>query len=221
MRVVFLCSGNGGNLRFVHESIHRFGLPFSISGVYADRPCKAVLQAERLNIPTAVSGNFNADFGQYVSGMSPQVIVTNVHRLVAADNLEKFGDVHWVNLHYSLLPMFAGHIGMKPVTLARQQCCKRIGATTHAVTPQLDDGPVLQQVSFEANWSLSDTELGNTVFEAGAVLLLNTLLHFTSPPRAVQASATHVLSHMPCLFSHRLFTEDADKLEEIYRFISA
>lgn len=43
MGIVFLCSGGGGNLRFLHTMAHRHGpIDLEITGVFGDRPGPAV-----------------------------------------------------------------------------------------------------------------------------------------------------------------------------------
>ncbi len=47
-----------------------------------------------------------------------------------------------INIHHSFLPAF---IGQKPYHQAHARGVKLIGATAHYVTPDLDEGPILEQ----------------------------------------------------------------------------
>ena len=47
-----------------------------------------------------------------------------------------------INVHHSFLPAF---IGAKPYHQAHERGVKLIGATSHYVTEQLDDGPIIEQ----------------------------------------------------------------------------
>ncbi len=47
-----------------------------------------------------------------------------------------------INIHHSFLPSFAG---AKPYHQAHDRGVKLIGATCHYVTPQLDEGPIIEQ----------------------------------------------------------------------------
>jgi formyltetrahydrofolate deformylase len=47
-----------------------------------------------------------------------------------------------INIHHSFLPAFAGG---KPYHQAMEHGVKLIGATSHYVTPQLDEGPIIEQ----------------------------------------------------------------------------
>ena len=47
-----------------------------------------------------------------------------------------------INIHHSFLPSF---VGAKPYQMAYEQGVKLIGATSHFVTPELDQGPIIEQ----------------------------------------------------------------------------
>lgn len=47
-----------------------------------------------------------------------------------------------INIHYSFLPSF---VGAKPYHQAHERGVKLIGATAHYMTPELDDGPIIEQ----------------------------------------------------------------------------
>jgi formyltetrahydrofolate deformylase len=47
-----------------------------------------------------------------------------------------------INIHHSFLPAFAG---ARPYHHAHERGVKIIGATAHYVTPELDQGPIIEQ----------------------------------------------------------------------------
>jgi formyltetrahydrofolate deformylase len=49
---------------------------------------------------------------------------------------------HCINIHHSFLPGFKG---AKPYHQAHTRGVKLIGATAHYVTPNLDEGPIIEQ----------------------------------------------------------------------------
>lgn len=61
---------------------------------------------------------------------------------VLSDNISKrlYGKV--INIHHSFLPSFKG---AKPYHQAYERGVKLIGATAHYVTPDLDEGPIIEQ----------------------------------------------------------------------------
>lgn len=61
-----------------------------------------------------------------------------------------FGKV--INIHHSFLPSFKG---AKPYHQAHERGVKLIGATAHYVTPDLDEGPIIEQETQRVSHSLS------------------------------------------------------------------
>jgi formyltetrahydrofolate deformylase len=71
---------------------------------------------------------------------------------VLSDNLSSrlFGKV--INIHHSFLPSFKG---AKPYHQAHERGVKIIGATAHYVTPDLDEGPIIEQETERVSHALS------------------------------------------------------------------
>jgi formyltetrahydrofolate deformylase len=61
-----------------------------------------------------------------------------------------------INIHHSFLPSFAG---AKPYHQAHARGVKLIGATCHYVTPQLDEGPIIEQDVIRVDHSDSPDDL--------------------------------------------------------------
>jgi formyltetrahydrofolate deformylase len=57
-----------------------------------------------------------------------------------------------INIHHSFLPSFKG---AKPYHQAHDRGVKLIGATAHYVTPDLDEGPIIEQETERVNHSMS------------------------------------------------------------------
>lgn len=74
---------------------------------------------------------------------------------VLSDNLSTrlFGKV--INIHHSFLPSFKG---AKPYHRAHARGVKMIGATAHYVTPDLDEGPIIEQDTGRVSHSTSVEE---------------------------------------------------------------
>jgi len=65
-----------------------------------------------------------------------------------------FGKV--INIHHSFLPSFKG---AKPYHQAHERGVKIIGATAHYVTPDLDEGPIIEQETARVNHAMSAEDL--------------------------------------------------------------
>ncbi|MEP3279527.1 MAG: formyltetrahydrofolate deformylase [Stappiaceae bacterium] len=71
-----------------------------------------------------------------------ELVILARYMQVLSDDLSAklFGKV--INIHHSFLPSF---MGTKPYQRAHSRGVKLIGATAHYVTPDLDDGPIIEQ----------------------------------------------------------------------------
>ena len=107
------------------EDVRSFGVPFfhvpSTPG-----PDKSASEAEILGL---LQGN--VDF----------VVLARYMQILSADFLTKLG-VPVINIHHSFLPAF---IGAEPYKKAKERGVKLIGATSHYVTDDLDEGPIIDQ----------------------------------------------------------------------------
>jgi formyltetrahydrofolate deformylase len=61
-----------------------------------------------------------------------------------------------INIHHSFLPSFKG---AKPYHQAHERGVKIIGATAHYVTPDLDEGPIIEQETARVTHALSPDDL--------------------------------------------------------------
>lgn len=64
-------------------------------------------------------------------------------KVLSSDFIEKAGQ-KIINVHHSFLPSF---VGARPYDEAYERGVKLIGATSHYVTPELDQGPIIQQTT--------------------------------------------------------------------------
>lgn len=121
------------------EDVRTFGVPFfhvpSVAG-----PDKAASEAQLLERLVG-----NVDF----------VVLARYMQILSADFLDKLG-VHVINIHHSFLPAF---IGAEPYKKAKQRGVKLIGATSHYVTGDLDEGPIIEQDTVRVTHADSAAEL--------------------------------------------------------------
>jgi phosphoribosylglycinamide formyltransferase-1 len=106
--IVILCSGGGGNLRFVYHAIRHGWIPLSKVVVIADRECLAMNFARQHGLANSVV-NFKevgqVDLIRITSSFNPGLIITTVHQILSPSFLSVF-HIPILNLHYSLLPAF-------------------------------------------------------------------------------------------------------------------
>jgi formyltetrahydrofolate deformylase len=119
---IALVSSNHADLEPIAQ---RFGIPFHIFPIDSanrreqERKQLDLLARERIDLIV---------LARYMQILSPE-FTANYHNRI-------------INIHHSFLPAF---IGSQPYHQADQRGVKLIGATSHYVTEQLDDGPIIEQ----------------------------------------------------------------------------
>jgi formyltetrahydrofolate deformylase len=73
-----------------------------------------------------------------------------------------------INIHHSFLPGFKG---AKPYHQAYDRGVKQVGATAHYVTPDLDEGPIIEQQVIRIDHSYDPARLANVGQDAEALAL--------------------------------------------------
>lgn len=172
--IVFLCSGNGGNLRFLQSVIEHGLLPGAqVVAAVADRECGALGYARAQGLQ-AWSADFSeagqAQLVDAIAALRPDVIVTNIHKILFPVFVRAF-EGRLINLHYALLPAFPGVIGTKPVEQAIAYGAKWTGATVHHVSEELDLGRPIVQAAVPLREGDSVATVMDTVFRAGCLAL--------------------------------------------------
>jgi formyltetrahydrofolate deformylase len=131
-----LVVGNHEDLRGLVES---HGIPFRYIAVETAQKAKA--EAELLSIIDSQKIDFVV-LARYMQILSPEFCEKIANRII--------------NIHHSFLPGFKG---AKPYHQAHAKGVKIIGATAHFVTPDLDEGPIIEQDVAHVSHSSSPEEL--------------------------------------------------------------
>lgn len=206
MRIVFLCSGGGGNLRFVATAIDQGWLKGTqICAVLSDRTCAAHTVALTHGFHAQLmdfSDAGQAEVLRKLRSLSPDVIVTTVHKILNPDIVDAFAG-KLLNLHYALLPAFAGAIGERPVRQAVAYGARFAGITVHLVDDRLDLGRPLFQAVTAIQPNQDHTALMDRLFRSGCLSLLQAIASFL-PTRLAgnhPAQATVMLGGQPVHFN--------------------
>jgi formyltetrahydrofolate deformylase len=93
---------------------------------------------------------------ELVKTTGADLVVLARYMQVLSNNLATrlYGKV--INIHHSFLPSFKG---AKPYHQAHERGVKLIGATAHYVTPDLDEGPIIEQETARVNHAMSPDDL--------------------------------------------------------------
>lgn len=123
-------------------------LPVDVVGVVSNHPDLAPL-AEFYRVPfhhipvTAVSKPAaEAQLLTLVRDLHVELVVLARYMQVLSDSICRELPGRVINIHHSFLPSFKG---ARPYARAHARGVKLIGATAHYVTPELDEGPIIEQ----------------------------------------------------------------------------
>jgi formyltetrahydrofolate deformylase len=120
------------------EDVRSFGIPFF--HVPSQGPDKSEAEARILEL---LEGN--VDF----------IVLARYMQIISEDFLDRVG-VPVINIHHSFLPAF---IGAAPYRKAKERGVKLIGATSHYVTKDLDEGPIIEQDVTRVDHSMTAADL--------------------------------------------------------------
>lgn len=86
--------------------------------------------------------NYESDQLKIINQFKPDCIALARYMKVLSPNFLNEVDCPIVNIHHSFLPSF---VGARPYHMAYERGVKLIGATSHYVTEELDQGPIIEQ----------------------------------------------------------------------------
>ncbi|GGL31103.1 formyltetrahydrofolate deformylase [Phycicoccus endophyticus] len=127
------------NHRDLEPLVASYGIPFHHIPVTVDTKTEA---EERLR---ALVAEHDVD-----------LVVLARYMQVLSDGLARDLAGRVINIHHSFLPSFKG---AKPYHQAFERGVKLVGATAHYVTPDLDEGPIIEQDVVRADHRMSPDEL--------------------------------------------------------------
>ena len=176
LKICFLVSGGGGNMKFMHlaKKIHKLK-DFELS-VIADRDCASIEFAEKNNIQAKIvqySRDNNKSLVDTLQAIGPDIIITTWAKIIDKYIVKKYlGKM--INLHYSLLPAFAGQMGIEPIENAYKQNCQYVGVTCHHVDENVDTGEIISQAIVQTDIPIEHAV--EEVFRKGCLILLNSIM---------------------------------------------
>lgn len=176
MKICFLASGNGGNLKFFHLAINKNILKNIELSVISDRHCGAIVYAQSEHIlfeKINYTRDKNKSLLDILEKINPDFIITNWYKILDNKVVNLYRK-KLVNLHYSLLPSFSGLIGIAPIEEAYKKNCQFAGATCHFVNKTVDSGMIISQSIVSTDQPIKNAI--TDIFRSGCLILLNSLL---------------------------------------------
>lgn len=149
LRIAVLASGQGSNLRAIHQACEQGRLTSRIVGVFSDKPgCGAVRYAHENDLHCvaysaqafASKQDFERALFDEIDAVRPDLIIcAGYMRIISPDQVSRFAG-RMINLHPSLLPKFPG---LNTHQRALEAGETEHGASVHCLTAELDAGPVI------------------------------------------------------------------------------
>ena len=129
---------------------HRIGeLPIDPVGIISNHPREALnltligdIPYHHLPITRDTKPQQEAEIKRLVTESGAELVVLARYMQILSDDLAAFLSGRCINIHHSFLPGFKG---AKPYHQAHERGVKMIGATSHYVTTDLDEGPIIHQ----------------------------------------------------------------------------
>jgi phosphoribosylglycinamide formyltransferase 1 len=169
MRIVILGSGRGSNAEAILEARQAGKLGrASVVQILSDKPAARILElGPRFGVPSTFldPGPFKTKFDEageqrYIDAIKAAgadlIVLAGFMRILKPKLIDSFA-LKIINLHPSLLPSFPGLDG---IGQAWRRGVKVTGCTVHYVTPEVDGGPIIDQmpVCIEASDTLETLE---------------------------------------------------------------
>ncbi len=109
-----------------------------------------------LPVTPDTKGAAEAELLRLIDELDIDLIVLARYMQILSDEVCRRLDGRVINIHHSFLPSFKG---AKPYHQAFDRGVKLVGATAHYVTPDLDEGPIIEQDVTRVDHSLSADQL--------------------------------------------------------------
>ena len=149
-------------------------LPVDVAGVVSNHPDFGELAASyRIpfhHIPVTPQDRAAAESQllDVIDGTGADLIVLARYMQILSGEVCKRVEGRMINIHHSFLPSFKG---AKPYHQAHARGVKLVGATAHYVTPDLDEGPIIEQDVIRVNHALSAERLAEAGRDVEAQVL--------------------------------------------------
>jgi methionyl-tRNA formyltransferase len=150
---------------------------------------------------------------QFLNNLAPDAVVIIAYGQIIPARLLTIPRLGWINLHASLLPRYRG---AAPIHWAIATGETSTGLTTMVIDAGLDTGPILLQRAIEIGPDETAPELSARMSEAGAPLVVESLLRLDLGKIAPQPQDQTAASYAPVLKKKDGRIEWARPAQQIY-----
>jgi len=149
-------------------------LPVEVAGVVSNHPDFAELAASyripfrHIPVTPQTKAAAESQLFEVIDDTGADLIVLARYMQILSGEVCKRVEGRMINIHHSFLPSFKG---AKPYHQAHARGVKLVGATAHYVTPDLDEGPIIEQDVIRVNHALSPDGLAEAGRDVEAQVL--------------------------------------------------
>lgn len=165
-RVLILASKFGHCLNDLLYRANSGALNIDVPAVISNHPDLGIL-ADTYSVPfrhipvtPETKAEAEAQLLEAIGALNIDLVVLARYMQILSGDLCKQLEGRAINIHHSMLPSFKG---ARPYQQAYDRGVKLIGATAHYVTPDLDEGPIIEQAVTRINHAMTAervTQLG-------------------------------------------------------------
>jgi formyltetrahydrofolate deformylase len=130
--------------------------------------CLNDLPFHHIPVTAATKADAETQLLSIVDNDRAELIVLARYMQILSAEVCKRVEGRMINIHHSFLPSFKG---AKPYHQAHTRGVKLVGATAHYVTPDLDEGPIIEQDVIRVNHTLSPERLAEAGRDVEAQVL--------------------------------------------------
>ena len=134
---------------------------------------------------------FEQEILEYTKKLDPDYLVLAKFMRILSSNFVKNYPNKIINIHHSFLPAF---IGANPYKQAYERGIKIIGATSHFVTDELDQGPIISQKTIQVDHSFSADDMKKAGRDTERLALAEALNHAIDDRIFVMGNKTVILT---------------------------
>jgi formyltetrahydrofolate deformylase len=149
-------------------------LPVEVAGVVSNHADFAELAAtyripfRHIPVTPQTKATAESQLLEVIDDTGADLIVLARYMQILSGEVCKRVEGRMINIHHSFLPSFKG---AKPYHQAYARGVKLVGATAHYVTPDLDEGPIIEQDVIRVNHTLSPERLAEAGRDVEAQVL--------------------------------------------------
>lgn len=131
------------------------------------------LCANELNLPVRSPLSINKDEElDHIKKLKPDIILVVAYGKILPTSLLEFNNIHFLNVHASLLPRWRGAAPMQRAIMNRDN---ETGVSIMKIESKLDSGPVLIQSKIKITHNMNCEELSDKMSKLGAKLIIEAL----------------------------------------------